>query len=112
MLPMKCKETVCRYIFVGTPETPIVSASSPFSVFRPMASPILEWNTHREAPESIISLNFLQGGECFAGFEIWSAGVWVQISNPGKHYPHCRKFEAIIDIGCSLCGFNVMIGES
>src|SRR6266852_4273244 len=82
MLPMKCKETVCRYIFVGTPETPIVSASSPFSIFRPMASPILEWNTHREAPESIIASNFLQGGECFAGLEIWTHTAAAQSSTP------------------------------
>jgi hypothetical protein len=35
-----------------------------------MLCPMEEWNTQREAPESIIASNFLQGGECLAGLEI------------------------------------------
>jgi len=61
---------VCLYIVVGAPETPIVSSFEPFSIFRPMLSPTLEWNRQIDAPESITASNFLHGGECFAGLEI------------------------------------------
>ena len=46
------------------------------------------------------------------GVDDWAAAVWVQISNPAKHSPPCRKFEAIIDSGASLCVFHSSIGEA
>lgn len=40
------------------------------------------------------------------------AALPVQISNPAKHSPPCRKFEAIIDSGASQCLFHSSIGKS
>jgi hypothetical protein len=44
------------------------------------------------------------------GIDDWSAALQVQISDPAKHSPPCRKFEAIIDSGASLCLFHSSIG--
>ena len=41
----------------------------------------------------------------------WLAILQVQISNPVKHSPPCRKFEAVIDSGASICLFHSSIGE-
>lgn len=41
----------------------------------------------------------------------WLAVVPVQISNPAKHSPPCRKFEAVIDSGASICLFHSSIGK-
>jgi hypothetical protein len=42
----------------------------------------------------------------------WLAVLQVQISNPAKHSPPCRKFEAVIDSGASICLFHSSVGES
>ncbi len=46
------------------------------------------------------------------GVDDWLAVVPVQISNPATHSPPCRKFEAVIDSGASLCLFHSSIGHS
>lgn len=46
------------------------------------------------------------------GPDDWAAILQVQISNPAKHSPPCRKFEAIIDSGASFCVFHSSVGES
>lgn len=42
----------------------------------------------------------------------WLAVLPVQISDPLRHSPPCRKFEAVIDSGASICMFHSSIGES
>jgi hypothetical protein len=42
----------------------------------------------------------------------WLATLSVQISNASKHSPPCRKFEAVIDSGASICLFHSSIGKS
>jgi hypothetical protein len=46
------------------------------------------------------------------GVDDWWAVLLVQLSNPAKHSPPCRRFEAIIDSGASICIFHSDIGES
>ena len=46
------------------------------------------------------------------GVDDWLAVVPVQISNPARHSPPCRKFEAVIDSGASLCLFHSSIGHA
>ena len=42
----------------------------------------------------------------------WWAVLPVQISNSATHSPPCKKFEALIDSGASICIFHSHIGES
>ena len=42
----------------------------------------------------------------------WLAVLPVQLSDPVRHSPPCRKFEAVIDSGASICMFHSSIGES
>jgi hypothetical protein len=44
------------------------------------------------------------------GTDDWWAVLPVQLSNPAKHSPPCRKFEAIIDSGASICIFHSDLG--
>jgi hypothetical protein len=46
-----------------------------------------------------------------SGADDWLAIVPVQISNPAKHSPPCRKFEGVIDSGASICLFHASIGR-
>jgi hypothetical protein len=46
----------------------------------------------------------------YKGVDDWAAALPVQVSNPAKHSPPCRKFEAVIDSGASLCLFHSSIG--
>jgi hypothetical protein len=46
------------------------------------------------------------------GIDDWWAALPVQLSNPAKHSPPCRKFEAIIDSGAAMCIFHSSIGQS
>jgi hypothetical protein len=45
------------------------------------------------------------------GVADWWAVLSVQLSNPAKHSPPCRKFEALIDSGAAICMFHSSIGE-
>jgi hypothetical protein len=47
----------------------------------------------------------------YKGVDDWAAALPVQVSNPAKHSPPCRKFEAVIDSGASLCLFHSSIGH-
>jgi hypothetical protein len=47
----------------------------------------------------------------YKGVDDWAAALPVQVSNPVKHSPPCRKFEAVIDSGASLCLFHSSIGQ-
>jgi hypothetical protein len=42
----------------------------------------------------------------------WSAVLRVRISNPQKHSPPSKPFEALIDTGASRCIFHSQIGRS
>lgn len=42
----------------------------------------------------------------------WLAVLPVQISDPARHSPPCRKFEAVIDSGATLCLFHSSIGTA
>jgi hypothetical protein len=46
------------------------------------------------------------------GPDDWWASLQVQLSNPAKHSPPCRKFEAIIDSGAARCIFHSSIGQA
>lgn len=46
------------------------------------------------------------------GGDDWWAVLPVQISNPAKHSPPTRKFEAIVDSGASFCIFHSSIGRA
>lgn len=45
------------------------------------------------------------------GFDWWAA-LPVQISNPGKHSPPTKKFEALVDTGASRCIFHATLGTA
>ena len=40
----------------------------------------------------------------YKGGDDWAAALPVQVSNPAKHSPPCRKFEAVIDSGACRKG--------
>ncbi|MHB8539439.1 MAG: aspartyl protease family protein [Candidatus Acidiferrales bacterium] len=42
----------------------------------------------------------------------WCAVLAVRISNPKRHSPPSRRFEALIDTGASRCIFHAQIGEA
>jgi hypothetical protein len=42
----------------------------------------------------------------------WCAALKLRISNPAKHSPPSRPFEAIVDTGASRCIFHSQIGRS
>jgi hypothetical protein len=42
----------------------------------------------------------------------WCAALKVRISNPAKHSPPSRPFEALIDTGASRCIFHAQIGRA
>ena len=46
------------------------------------------------------------------GLNDWIAVVPVQISDPARHSPPCRRFEAVIDSGATICLFHASVGES
>jgi hypothetical protein len=48
----------------------------------------------------------------YKGVDDWLAILPVQISNPAKHSPPSRKFEAVVDSGASICLFHSSIGLS
>lgn len=42
----------------------------------------------------------------------WWAALAVQISNPAKHSPPTKRFEAMIDSGASRCIFHANLGRA
>lgn len=45
------------------------------------------------------------------GFDWWAA-LPVQLSNPAKHSPPTKRFEALVDTGASRCIFHAALGEA
>jgi hypothetical protein len=45
------------------------------------------------------------------GFDWWAL-LPVQISNPTKHSPPTKRFEALVDTGASKCLFHASIGRA